>query len=1035
MNKKTFLIYKSSAGSGKTYTLAKNYIKLALKSPFNFKKILAVTFTNKAANEMKERILEMIDEISHDKKEDLISEYTKYYKITPKEIVERATNLQRNLIHNYSYFSITTIDTFFYSIIQSFTRDLKFRGVFNIEMDQELVTNEVVDNFLSSLRKGSDLSNWLTEFSRDKLMREKDFMIFQELRNMLKNLFSEEFKSLSQSIENRSYSKEIKSLRSKVYSIKRDFEARVISKAKDIYSCLKSESYTVDDFSYKDGGIAGYIRKTSKGIISYPGTRVLECVDNSDKWVSKSHKRKSEIVSFINESLIDSIGELVGIFENEFIKYNTAMEIKNYLYVFGILSELQKKVIEYRDENEVILISDISELLYEIIKDDSIPFVFEKVGNTFNNFLIDEFQDTSNYQWKNFRPMISESLASGDQNIIVGDIKQSIYRWRGSDSKIMNDTVKSDIDNNFIETLYLNTNWRSGEHIIKFNNRVFSKIPNLIEDITIRSRLERIYNQDVNQKVSEQMSNQGYVEVIFKNQDEGESMEVVKEFTIDCIKRIQDKGYGAGDIGIIVRDNNEARIIAEMLIKESKNDDRYNYNHVSADALDIKSSPIVSFFISVFTYILNYKDRLALSEIVHFYYRFILKSDDISHYAMSNEDKLSCLPKEFKENLFEISRSPIYDMVEKLIRIFDLNKIKDQTPYLQAFQDSILEYKRNQRGDACSFMEWWKKNSNKKLHLTEQQDSISLITIHKSKGLEFNYVILPFFNWTLDNDTRGNKEKIMWVDLQRFDTNFQFPYPIKYKSKHPKSLFSDYYEKERIKAYEDNINLMYVSFTRPRLGLFVHAKEKVKETKNISDLLFESLQKDLHSNKFIQGNFSSLKDVSIENRVYNLKNYPSFSWKERIRIRKHSDDGIDFDNTRRGKKIHDILMNIKSHHDINNGINIAISKNVILGSEKKYYSGIVSDIINHQKVKEFFNPKLKSYNELEVLNNKGDVFRIDRVVEMEDKSLHIIDYKTGNMKDEHILQVKNYKNILNKIHDKNVIAYLVYIDLNKIIEV
>ena len=1038
MKKKPFLIYKSSAGSGKTYTLAKNYIRLSLKSPYHFKKILAVTFTNKAAKEMKERILDMVSDIINQKEKELILEYATTFKVSSNEIIKRTKNLQKNLMHNYSYFSITTIDTFFYSIVQSFTRDLKFRGIFNIEIDQELVTNEVIENFLSGLKKNSDVSKWLIEFSREKLMSEKDFMIFQELKNMLKNLFTEEFKSLSKSIENKNYNSEIKSLKSKIYLVKSEFENLVAAKAKEIYELIINNGYDVVDFSYKESGVAGFIKKTSNGIISYPGSRVFECINNSNKWVSKDKENKEEIISFIDRNLMSNMKEFISYFEKKYIKYNTALELKNYLYVFGILSELQKQVVNYRDENEVILISDLSELLYEIIKDDNIPFVFEKVGNTYDNFLIDEFQDTSKYQWENFKAMIKESLSYGNENLVVGDIKQSIYRWRGSDSKIMDSTINSEIDESLIKTKNLNVNWRSGENIVEFNNNIFSSISSFVEDEKIKKHLNKIYNDDIKQEVSSDMKKKGYVEILFQEKNlfsTEDRLDNVKDFTVKSIQRIQDKGFAAGDIGIIVRDNNEAKIIAEILIKESRENNKYNFNHVSADALDIKSSPIVLFFISVFKYMHNYRDRLALSEIVHFYYKYVLDSKDISHYSMSNEDKLSCLPNDFKDNIFEISRLPIYEMVESIIRIFKLNSLKDYVPYLQAFQDSVLEYKQYRNGDASSFIEWWDKNNNKKLNLTEQKDSINLITIHKSKGLEFNYVIMPFFSWKLDNESSGYKENIMWIDLKRFDDEFKFPYPIKYKSNHPKSLYIDYYEKERIKSYEDNINLMYVSFTRPKLGLFVNASIKGKQIKTVSDLLYCNLEKDIVLNKFKTGIFSSLKVNSSIKKTYTLEKYPSYSWKERIRIRTNSEDKIDFDNIRRGNKIHNILMYIKNINQIEKGINLAIAKNIISNSERKNYSDVIKVILNNPKVKPFFDPNLESYNEIEVINKNGNINRIDRIVEMKDKSINIIDYKTGAEKEDDIPQVETYKNVLKEIEDKNISAYLIYIDLNKVVKV
>ena len=244
MSKKPFIIYKSSAGSGKTFTLAKNYIRLALKSKNHFKKILAVTFTNKAAEEMKLRVLEMIDKISSGDDKELIIEFSKYYKISPQEIIKRAKNLKSNILHNYSYFSITTIDTFFYSIIQSFTRDLKFRGKFNIEMDLDLVINEVVENFLSDLKKGSALSNWLTEFSKEKIVLGKDFMIDSELKRMTRNLFSEDFKALADKMPIGGHTEKIKELRKKVYSVKKDFEKEVVAESSALLDTINTVSYT-----------------------------------------------------------------------------------------------------------------------------------------------------------------------------------------------------------------------------------------------------------------------------------------------------------------------------------------------------------------------------------------------------------------------------------------------------------------------------------------------------------------------------------------------------------------------------------------------------------------------------------------------------------------------------------------------------------------------------------------------------------------------------------------------------------------------
>lgn len=1039
MNKKPFIIYKSSAGSGKTYTLSKNYIRLALKRPGYFKRILAVTFTNKAAEEMKSRILEMVHAMSIGDEKELIIEFSKFYKISIEDVMDRAKKLESNILHNYSYFSITTIDTFFYSIIQSFTRDLKFRGIFNIEMDHELVINEVVENFISSIKKDSNLSKWLTEFSREKLREEKDFLIVQELKNMTKNLFSEGYKKVSGDLLNKDYRGHVNNLKGHIFKTRKEFKTSLSSKSRILFKDIISSGFDIEDFKHKKSGVAGFINNSARGIIKEPGKRVFECVNSIDSWTNKTFSRKNELDILIKTKLLDQLEDIVALYENDYEYYSTACELNRYVYSFGILGELSKKVIEYRDNNEVILISDLSELLQEIIKDESIPFVFEKVGNTFNNFLIDEFQDTSNFQWKNFKPLILNSLSSGDENLIVGDIKQSIYRWRGSESTIMEHDVESEINKSELAVNHLINNWRSGEIIVNYNNTLFSKIFESFDNEKIQNYVGKFFNKNVFQEIIPEKKNKGYVKIQF-HQSYKPLSESAIEFTISNIKKIQDAGYSAGDIGIIVRDNNEAKVIAEELIRNSLEENKYNFNHVSADALDIKSAPVVRFFISVFNYFLNQKDRLALSEIVYFYVSRVLMQSNLDHFVFSNEDKLGVLPKEFKENINFISRLPIYELTEIIIRIFKLNTLKNQIPYLQSFQDLIIEFKNNNNGDIITFLKWWKDNNKKKLQLTEQKNAIRLITIHKSKGLEFNHVIIPFCDWDLDNNSKGFKENIIWVNLKKFHPDFDFPYPIKYKSNYSKSIFSNVYDLEKQKAYVDNINLLYVAFTRPKIGLYVHAKKGSNNIKNVSDLLYKNLIKRIEDkidySIYENGKLVNNSSDNNQKNSFSYPSYPSESWSGRVRIKKSREEELNNSkNKNRGKIIHEVLCYIKNYNQLKTGLDKAIEKNIISSIEKDEYYKILYQIFHNKDIRPFFNPKLKSKNEVEILDQKGNLYRLDKIVETKDDTLEIIDYKTGEIDDDHRIQVENYKKILQLMDNKKIYAHLIYLDLNKIVSI
>ena len=1027
---KPIKIYKSSAGSGKTYTLSKNYIRLAIKNRNNFKKILAVTFTNKAAEEMKSRILEMIDSISSGQDKDLIIELSKFYRSSPEEISIKAKKLKTNILHNYSYFNVTTIDSFFYSIIQSFTRDLKFKGKYNIEMDLEFVINEVVSSFLADLKNDNKITNWLTDFSKDKIKSGKDFMIDGELKKITKSLFTEEYKSLTKSSEKINYIDEIAQLRKKIIDTKKRFEKEVIEISSELVRIINENSYDEKDFSYGVSGVFGFLYKNSKGEIKYPSKRILACYNDADKWVNKRNLERNNILKIIESDLIILFNKLISHFESFFSLYNSSDEINNNLYTYGILSELDLRVTKYRDDNNVILISDISELLYEVIKDEFIPYIFEKVGNTYSHYLIDEFQDTSFFQWKNFVRLISDSVASGDENIFVGDTKQSIYRWRGSNSKIMDFEIESFFSKDIIEFKYLNKNWRSTEEIVKFNNNIFSNISNCFEDNFMIDNLSIKFNSDIIQEVRDDKKGEGYVEVNFRDKG-NDKLESVNSFLIDSINKIQDNGFSAGDIGIIVRNNKEANIIAEILSHQSEIDEDYDYGFVSADALEINTSPIVNFFLSIFKYFKNFKDRLSLSEIVHFYYIYIKKSDDTIHYSLSNEDKLKLLPNSFSKDKFKISRLPIYELVEELIRVFKLNSIPSQIPYLKAFQDIIIEYKTLQGEESSSFLEWWEKNGKRKLNMTPQENEIQIITIHKSKGLEFSNVIIPFFDWDLDNMGGGNREKILWVNLKKYSNEFDFHFPIKYKRNEKNSIFNTYYQNERIKAYEDNINLMYVSFTRPKDNLFILAGEQREEIKSVSDLLYAILRKNNKSKNFKYGSISKKKSLS-NSFSKSLLSYPSFSWRERLIIKTTEDKILNIDNIERGKVIHDILSEIYNIDDYDEKISSAFKNKKIKKNELK----ILQDLFKNKNFIRFFNPEFNSYNEIEILSNTGNIYRLDRVVET-DNSVYVLDYKTGkiNKKDhaKYLKKLELYMTLLESIYNKKIEGYLVYIDLNQIL--
>ncbi|MFM8912092.1 MAG: UvrD-helicase domain-containing protein, partial [Flammeovirgaceae bacterium] len=478
MTEKPFHIYRSSAGSGKTRVLAREYIQLALKRPDYFKYILAMTFTNKSTQEMKERILKYLHDFAKGDSADLANEIITNLReedvvLTPTQVRERSEAALRLLLHRYSEFSVSTIDAFFQRIIRAFTRETGLLGNFRLEVENDLVVEEAVNLLMDNLSVDEELRGWVLDYSIDKLEQGERWDIRTSLISFASLLKLESFKAIEDEIFEvtqdklffRHFKKELNKTR---YA----FENYIFERAKELYREIAEHNLSDEDFAEKSKGVSVYIRRLTAEV-KKPNNTVLEIIGKPEKWAQKKSNSKALITSLAHQRWQPKLSSLVSHINDNWQLYQSVKAVSENLHSFGLLADLVRQQKKYLNDENLMLLSDASKFLNQLVRDQDASFLYEKVGSFYRHYLIDEFQDTSSLQWKNLLPLVQNGIAQNYKSLIVGDIKQSIYRWRGGDLSILQSQIKQDVSPLLTQMHALNTNYRSEENIVRFNNLLF----------------------------------------------------------------------------------------------------------------------------------------------------------------------------------------------------------------------------------------------------------------------------------------------------------------------------------------------------------------------------------------------------------------------------------------------------------------------------------------------------------------------------------------------------------------------------------
>jgi len=1047
-----FKIVKSSAGSGKTFTLVKEYLGLVLKRPEDYRHILALTFTNKATEEMKTRIVDSLIALSNDESNTL-------KKILQEEcgldnIPHRAQQALDNILHDYSNFSVNTIDSFFNRIIRALAREINLPLRLEVKIEQDEVITEITSQLLSEISSDPELMQWLTDFAIQKIGDDKGWNIEKEIHGIA--------------------AEEIKQFYKELREIKSRFEGQMKSFGNEGMKAIRSSGLEVKDFAYGESGVAKYfdkIRMNISGDAYKPGKRVLDAETDVSKWASKSSPRKNEIQQVAESTLQPLLTKIFAYSKNEYPVYLGATEVLKKIFLLGIVEDLKKKLAAYRDENSLLLISDTPKILGKVISEEETPFVYEKSGTRYHHFLVDEVQDTSDLQWKNIRPLILHALSSGYFGMVVGDAKQSIYRWRGGNMNLLESQIEKDLVGfrSIISTDHLGINYRSRKTIVDFNNIFFKAIPAVINshmNSEADKPMDRAYSVNASQEVPDNTDDGGFVGIypIEETDDEESWKDKAKEKMLEGIKNVLGRGYTYKDIAVLVRTNSEGDEVATYLIEKGIT------NVVSPDSLLLNRSAEVRFLLNLFIFIDDKRNAIAKSEIL--YYNSLKQTNTANnlHGIFSGGHKTSgskyknaptlfetehmgdslfteSLPEEFTAHVRALSKLPLYELAEQLVRIFAL---PGTDVYVLRFLELILEYASRHDASIRSFLNWWNdSNAADKISVitSETGNAIRVMSIHKSKGLQFPVVFMPFADWKLTPDSRD----VLWVESSDEPFNRFGKIPVSPGKSLIDSSFSKSYQQETIQSVTDNINLMYVAFTRAEeeLHVFLPGSE-IKEMNSTGKLTRKVIENtsawsgNLNKN-VLQLGIAAMKRQKIKPQKvlpekFEPGNYPYLKWQNKIRLSLKSDDLVEImDNTVRrainyGVLVHRVMSSIEKAGDAGRAVEKFHAEGIISEAEKQKLMDEIRLLLEVREIAEFFTGDYKVMNEHEIILPSGETLRPDRVLIRDGKAI-IIDFKTGKEHHSHSRQVTAYAQALEKMKFQSIEKYLIYIGEKRILRV
>lgn len=1081
---KPLTIYKASAGSGKTFQLAVEYITLLVKNPEDYRRILAVTFTNKATAEMKLRILSQLYGIARGLPSS--EDYLKHVRENVKSdlakeaagrnlddvIRQRASAALSLLTHNYNYFRVQTIDAFFQTVLRNLARELDLSANLRISLNNNEIEEMAVDSMIERLRPGANVLKWIGEFIQSKMDENKSWYVINSIKDFGKNIFKEFYQHNSKSLNERLsadgfFDNFVKTLRQIIDTSKQE----IIKSYQDIIDVLQAEG--LDDPQWFSGGASksdlAFMRKVVQGVFDdEPTTPTRQShIDNPDKWIAATKKKLPEcqrLVALAQSRLCDMLRTAEETRIKKAYDYKSAQITLRHLNELRLLRAIEQAVNGENQEANRFLLSNTQHLLQTMIDGSDTPFIFEKIGAMLRHIMIDEFQDTSTVQWLNFKVLLDSCLSqAGSHSLIVGDVKQSIYRWRSGDWNLLNNMQEDALT----KIIPMSVNYRSSKQIIEFNNAFFAAAKVIekqaLDDLGVKQSDQLLQAYEGHEQEVAKKNLPGEVKVTLLKYDKQASHlydEATMEQITNRICELVDEGTQPSDIAILTRKNDTILDIANHFAHDERLLER-KLRLVSDEAFRLDASFSVRLLINALHVVAHPEDALAKATLIKNYQVYVLNNPaDESQLLLEPQENL--LPIGFDGNEQALASMPLLDLVDHLYELFSLQQVEGQTAYVCAFHDLLSEYLQDHTTDIDELTAYWEDTLAEKKIQCDDVDGIRILTIYKSKGLEYKHIIVPYCDWTLE------QQSLLWTQRQHPAPYDALPIiPIDLSKTLLNTVYAEDYREEHFQLIVDNLNVLYVAFTRARETLFVIGKLGANENSRscvveaaIRQLAAGMLEGSTITESDVELNFSfgqrgEVKKKSHETsdnifeqkpttqlvKVETFKQSAAFRQSNKSRDFVSAEDAAPQESyIQRGCVLHEIFSHIRTLSDVEPAIN-QLTLDGVLDSSEDTLDDLrtqISQCLKQPEAREWFSPRWTLFNECTILttNRDGQIIehRPDRVMKDGTQTI-VVDFKFGHPRKEYQAQVAEYARLLKDMGEENVRAYLWYVTDERVEEV
>ena len=1035
----TFQVYNASAGSGKTFTLVKQYLKVLLTSNdlFMFQKVLAVTFTNKAAGEMKERVLFYLEEFAEGSESDLFKNILSETNLDATIIQERSKKILEAILKNYAAFSITTIDSFTHKIIKSFAFDLGLSLNFEVEMDAISLLNEAVDVLISKIGTDQKLTDLLIEYSLDKIDDDKSWDISKDLNDFAKVLLNEDDLKHFRKLADKKLD-DFFELKNKIQKSNKGIEKEYKVFGNEVLSFIETSGVQLSDFAYTGEYPKHFEKLTKLRFLKFDDLKfdarlntVIE--DGKNLFAGKASAASKDTIEEISEQLRLYYYQSKDLYNRTYSSYLLNKITLKSIIPLAVLNNVNSELNNIKEDNNIRLNAEFNQLISDNIKNEPAPFIYEKIGQRFQHYFIDEMQDTSVLQWQNLIPLIENALAQENSNLLlVGDGKQAIYRWRGGKAEQFIDLGSNEVNpfNIQKEIKNLETNYRSYSEIIKFNNTFFSHTANFLHNESYKNLFLQGNVQLENAKKG------GFVSLSFLEKEEEKEDEKVKypKKVLEKINQLKEDFY-LNEICVLTRTKKDGIAVADYLSENG-------ISIISSETLLLKNNSKINFIIDFLYSIQNTNDEEKRFEVLYFLHEHLKlkvpKNEFFKkHIKLTNAsifENLKSYGISFNFSVFQ--QVPFYEKIEEIIRGFKL--VNSSNAYVQFFLDVVLEQQRK-AADIGDFLEFWELKKDKlSIVASGNTNAVQVMTIHKSKGLEFPVVIFP-----CDVNIYKQINPKIWFDDLPKEYDFK-ELLIDYKK--DLSLINarglEIYNQQREELELDNFNLLYVSLTRAVEQLHVITEKKisangVENVNHYSGVFINYLkEQNLWQEDLLEYNFGNIERAKNKEAPESLaeihQKFISTPWQEHNIVLLASASKLW--DTAQGKAIdfgnlfHEMLSKIITKNDVNSVTIQYHQKGFINNIQLKLIKGMMCLVVNHPKLAVYFSDKVTVFNEREIVDFDNQVVIPDRLVFNHLNEVTVIDYKTGSSSSEHHQQLLKYERVLKSMDFKVGKKLLIYMN-------